>query len=47
MIKLPYLISVYKQFDSKNETFINIDSRFTTTTEFNKFVRIIKYKFKY
>ena len=38
MIKLPYLISVYKQFDSKNETFINIDSEFTTTTEFNKFV---------
>ena len=38
MIKLPYIISVYKQFYSENETFINIDSEFYTSTDFNKFI---------
>lgn len=40
MIKLPYLISVFKQFDKdeSKETFININSEYNTSIDYNKFI---------
>ena len=40
MIKLPYLISVFKQFDKdeSKETFININSEYITSIDYNKFI---------
>ena len=37
MIKLPYLISIYKQFTQSEEQLININSNFNTSSDYNKF----------
>ena len=40
MIKLPYLLSVFKLFEEKqqNESFLDINKEFNNSTEYNKFI---------